>query len=57
MQFDFTPVLDRLPYLIAGAWLSLQIAFLAFAFGMLIGLVGASIRAYGPTWARRVVGV
>ncbi|RYZ10448.1 MAG: amino acid ABC transporter permease [Comamonadaceae bacterium] len=56
MQFDFTPVLERLPYLAAGAWLSLQIAFVAFALGMLIGLAGASIRAYGPVWARRIVG-
>ena len=56
MQFDFTPVLDRLPYLAAGAWFSLQIAFTAFVLGMLIGLAGASIRAYGPVWARRIVG-
>ena len=53
MQFDFTPVLERLPYLVGGAWLSLQIAFLAFALGMLLGLAGASVRAYGPRWARR----
>lgn len=56
MNIDFTPVLDRLPYLISGAWLSLQIAFLAFAIGMLIGLFGASVRAYGPRWAKMLVG-
>lgn len=56
MQFDYTPVLERLPYLVGGAWLSLQIASLAFALGMLIGLGGASVRAYGPRWARRIVG-
>jgi len=57
MQIDFTPVLERLPYLAAGAWLSLQIAFLAFVIGMLIGLAGASVRAYGPGWARRLVAI
>ena len=43
MQFDFSPVLERLPYLMGGAWLSLQIAFLAFAIGMLLGLVGVAM--------------
>ena len=57
MQLDFTPVIERLPYLAAGAWLSLQIAFLAVMMGMAIGLVGASLRAYGPAWLRRAVGV
>ncbi|RZL64924.1 MAG: amino acid ABC transporter permease [Variovorax sp.] len=57
MQLDFTPVIERLPYLAAGAWLSLQIAFLAVALGMVIGLVGASLRAYGPGWLRRIVSV
>jgi polar amino acid transport system permease protein len=56
MNIDFAPVLDRLPYLISGAWLSLQIAFLAFAMGMLIGLFGASVRSYGPRWAQAMVG-
>jgi polar amino acid transport system permease protein len=56
MQLDYAPVLERLPYLAGGAWLSLVIAFLAFAFGMLIGLAGAATRAYGPRWAARVVG-
>jgi len=56
MQLDYAPVLERLPYLAGGAWLSLLIAFLAFAFGMLIGLAGAATRAYGPRWAARAVG-
>jgi polar amino acid transport system permease protein len=57
MQLDFIPVIERLPYLAAGAWLSLQIAFLAVLLGMAIGLVGASLRAYGPSWLRRIVNV
>lgn len=55
MNIDYAPVLDRLPYLISGAWLSLQIAFFAFAMGMLIGLFGASVRSYGPRWAQAMV--
>lgn len=55
MQLDFTPVIERLPYLAGGAWLSLQIAFQAVALGMLIGLVGASLRAYAPGFPRRIV--
>ena len=57
MQLDYAVVLERLPYLIGGAWLSLQIAFLAFAFGMVIGLAGASARAYGPRWAGRLISI
>jgi len=56
MNIDYAPIFERLPYLISGALLSLQIAFLAFAMGMLIGLCGASVRAYGPRWAQALVG-
>lgn len=55
MNIDFTPVLNRLPYLVSGAWLSLQIAFFAFAIGMLIGIFGASVRTYGSRWAQLLV--
>lgn len=57
MSFDFSSVFERWPYLVNGAWLSLQIAFLAFALGMLLGLIGASIRTYGPSWAKAAVSV
>ena len=43
------------PYLLGGAWLSLQIAVLAFGLGMLIGLVCATILRYGPASLQRVV--
>jgi polar amino acid transport system permease protein len=48
-------ILEHWPYLLAGAWLSLQIAVLGFAFGMLIGLVCASILHYGPASTRLLV--
>jgi polar amino acid transport system permease protein len=40
-------VVDYLPYLVGGAWLSLQIAFLAFCGGMVIGLFGAMAKTFG----------
>jgi polar amino acid transport system permease protein len=55
MTLQFAPVLERWPYLLGGAWLSLQIAVLAFACGMLIGLLCASILHNGPLSLRRLV--
>ena len=49
MQYTlhFNQVLKYLPYLIGGAWISLQIAFLAFCGGMAIGLLGAMGKTFG----------
>jgi polar amino acid transport system permease protein len=55
MTLQFGPILEQWRYLLAGAWLSLQIAGLAFTFGMLIGLVCASSLSYGPPIMRRLV--
>ena len=44
---QFGQVTGYLPYLIGGAWLSLQIAFLAFCGGMVIGLFGAMAKTFG----------
>lgn len=43
-----------MPYLLGGAWLSLQIAFLAFCGGMVIGLFGAMAKTYGGAALRRL---
>ena len=43
----YTQVLEFLPYLIKGAWISLQIAILAFFGGMFFGLILATIRTFG----------
>ena len=51
----FSQVIDYLPYLIGGAWLSLQVAFLAFCGGMVIGLIGATAKTFGGTISRRIV--
>lgn len=55
MHLNFAPIIQQWPYLLAGAWLSLQIAVLAFAMGMAIGLVCASVLRYGAPWLRAIV--
>lgn len=54
---QFGQVLKYVPYLIAGAWLSLQIAFLAFCGGMVIGLLGAMGKVFGGRMVRSAVGL
>jgi len=58
MQYTihFSQVLKYIPYLIGGAWLSLQIAFLAFCGGMVIGLAGAMAKTFGNRVLRAIVG-
>lgn len=45
--FQFSEVLDDLPYLLGGAAITLQIAFIAFWGGALIGIFGAIAKVYG----------
>lgn len=53
---QFGQVWHYLPYLLAGAWITLQISFLAFWGGMVIGLLGASGLTYGGRLTRALVG-
>jgi polar amino acid transport system permease protein len=55
ITLQFGPILEQWPYLLGGAWLSLQIAVLAFGGGMLIGLLCASILHNGSAFMRRPV--
>lgn len=55
-RLDWAPVLAQLPYLLGGALVSLQIAFLAFWAGAAIGLAGAVALLYGGAGLRRGVG-
>src|SRR3712207_4442698 len=52
---QFGQVTPYLGTLAAGAWLSLQIAAIAFVAGWLIGLVCAGVLHYGGGIARRLV--
>lgn len=53
--FQFGVVLRELPYLLGGALISLQIAFIAFWLGAAGGLVGAVGKTYGGPLARRLI--
>lgn len=50
----FEQVVGFLPYLAGGAWISLQIAFLAFCGGMVIGLFGAIAKTFGGRLLGRI---
>lgn len=52
---QFGQVVGYVPYLLGGAWLSLQIAFLAFCGGLVIGLFGATGKTFGGRAIRRLV--
>jgi len=52
---QYGQVLKYLPYLIGGAWISLQIAFLAFCGGMVLGLLGAMGKTFGGSFTKRGV--
>ncbi len=52
---QFGQVWHYLPYLLAGAWITLQISFLAFWGGMVIGLLGATGLTYGGRFSRALV--
>lgn len=55
-MLQFGQVWQYLPDFLAGAFVALWIAGVAFAGGLLIGLVGASLLTFGPWPARAVVG-
>ncbi len=54
-RFDWTKVIGQLPYLLGGAVISLQIAFIAFLIGAAIGLACAIAKIYAGPVPRRLV--
>lgn len=48
-------VVPHIPYLLAGAWLTLGLALISFLCGSVIGASNAAILAYGPAPARGAV--
>ncbi|MBN3727150.1 amino acid ABC transporter permease [Burkholderia sp. Ac-20379] len=54
---QFADVWRHLPYLLAGAWLTLEIAFVSFWLGAAIGLAGALGKRHGGAIVRRLIGL
>ena len=52
--FQFTEVYKELPYLLGGALVTLQIAFISFWGGAFIGIFGAVAKVYGGPVSSRV---
>ena len=52
--FQFAEVFKELPYLLGGAAVTLQIAFISFWAGAFIGIFGAIAKVYGGRIARRI---
>lgn len=55
--FQFSVVLDQLPYLLGGAVLTLKLAFIIFWAAALIGLLGAMGQTFGRPWVRKCIDV
>ena len=51
----YSQVTEYIPYLIEGAWISLQIAVLAFSGGMFLGLILASIITFGNYYLKKLI--
>jgi polar amino acid transport system permease protein len=52
--FQFTEVFKELPYLLGGAVITLQIAFISFWSGAFIGIFGALAKVYGGPVSKRL---
>jgi polar amino acid transport system permease protein len=57
MTLQYGQILHYIPGFLGGALLALQIALLAFIGGMAIGLFCASVKHFGPRWARALTNV
>lgn len=51
---QFSAVFEELPYLLGGAWVTLQIAFVTFWCGAVIGIFGAVAKVYGGGISRGI---
>jgi polar amino acid transport system permease protein len=53
--FQYGQIWPYLPRLIDGAYLALEIAFLSFCGGLLIGTANASLLSFGPQWIAKPI--
>lgn len=50
MDFDFQAVIDAMPRLWEGAWVTIKITFYGLLGGVLLGALAGIVRAYVPAW-------
>ena len=50
MDFDFQAVLDAMPRLWEGAWVTIKITFYGLVGGAILGALAGVVRAYVPAW-------
>jgi len=53
--FQWAVAFSHLPYLLGGAWITLQLTFIGFGIGMVGGLAAAVGQVYGGPWTRRLI--
>lgn len=54
-SLSFSQVTPQLPFLLAGAWIGLQIAFFAIVLGCALGGAGAAILLHGGRFSKAIV--
>lgn len=54
---QFGQISQHVPYLLGGAWISLQLTLLSYGLGSIIGLLASSLVAYGGRAARSAVNI
>jgi polar amino acid transport system permease protein len=57
MHNGLTAVIEGLPYILGGIWVTLTVVAGALAMGLALGLLLSVGQVYGSGWVRRVVGV
>ena len=55
-SFNFKPVFNNFDMLLEGAWLTLELSAITMILGLIVGMLGASIKIWGPRPARLLVG-
>lgn len=53
--FNFDPILENMPLLFAGAWLTIKISAISIVGSLIIGLLGVYFRNWGTTSVRHII--
>ncbi|MEJ6689987.1 MAG: amino acid ABC transporter permease [Paracoccaceae bacterium] len=56
-EFNFAPVFESFDMLLVGAWVTVRMSCLAMMFGLIVAILGATLKTSGYRFARIVVSV